>query len=241
MSPRRVLALAALLACAPAGASHDWVGLDLCHAYPERMPPELDPGVYPGPDSAGARLVHRYCGQCHFPPAPGQHTAGQWAEVVPRMELVMNLTRGMGARGDHIQVPEPGERAVILAYLEDHALRPLDELDQAPPAYDALCGDCHAAPDPAAYPSADWPTLLARMERHRVSMLRPVADPAARASVAAYLGVEVTPAPDPITAGEAGRGSDLSADAGRWLALGPVLLLTLLGLARWWMGREGQP
>ena len=30
--------LAALSAAGPAGANHDWIGLDLCRAYPERMP-----------------------------------------------------------------------------------------------------------------------------------------------------------------------------------------------------------
>ena len=41
-------------AAGPAGAKHDWIGLDLCRAYPERMPPELDSAAFPQPG-------HRRC------------------------------------------------------------------------------------------------------------------------------------------------------------------------------------
>lgn len=234
------LMLAGLLAVGPVWANHDWVGLDLCRTYPERMPPELDRRVLPEPEGPGARLLDRYCGQCHFVPGPGQHSAGEWAQVVPRMDLLMDVTARFGERLRPIERPSPEERAALLAYLERHALRPLAAGDEVPPAYRTLCGDCHAAPDPTAYAGADWPTLLARMDGHRVTMLRPVADTRARAQVAAYLGVpaEATPAPEPGgTAANLDGGSIASAPgstSGRWLALGPVFLLTLLGLGRWW-------
>lgn len=242
------LMMAGLLAASPVWANHDWVGLDLCRAYPERMPPELDPGVLPEPEGPGARLLDRYCGQCHFAPGPGQHTTAEWAEVVPRMDLLMDVTARFGDRLRPIEQPSPEEGATLLAYLERHALRPLAAGDEAPPAYRTLCGDCHAAPDPTAYAGADWPTLLARMEEHRATMLRPVADARARAQVAAYLGTALevpaaaprAPAPGAAAAnldgtpGSSGPGSA----SGRWLALGPIFLLTLLGLGRWWRQRR---
>jgi hypothetical protein len=45
---------------------------------------------------------------------------------------------------------------------------------------------------------------------------------------------------DPVSSGSAGD-SGIDArdlfDRGRWMALGPLLLLVLVGLARWWQGR----
>jgi hypothetical protein len=236
-----LLALAGLLAAGPLWAAHDWVGLDLCRTYPERMPPELDPGVLPDPDGPGALLVVRYCGQCHYAPGPGQHRAEEWAEVVPRMDLLMEVTARFGDRIRHVERPSPEERGALLAYLERHALRPLAANHEAPPAYRTLCGDCHAAPDPAAYAGADWPALLARMDGHRITMRRPVADASAQAQVAAYLGVPAAvPSASERTgpAREAGSGhavSDAWSASGRWLALGPVFVLVLLGLTRWWL------
>ncbi len=196
------LMLAVLLAVSPVWANHDWVGLDLCRTYPERMPPELDPGVLPEPEGPGARLLGRYCGQCHFAPGPGQHSAEQWAQVVPRMDLLMDVTARFGDRLRPIERPSPAELAALLAYL-------------------------------------DWPALLARMDRYRVTMLRPVADARARAQVAAYLGVPAG-APSAAELRQPARevpwghtASDPGSASGRWLALGPVFLLVLLGLGRW--------
>lgn len=71
----RFLILLLWVVAAPVWASHDWIGLDLCRTYPERMPPKLDPGLLPDPQGRGAHLLGRYCGQCHFAPGPGQHSA----------------------------------------------------------------------------------------------------------------------------------------------------------------------
>lgn len=235
--------LAVLSAIGPAGANHDWIGLDLCRTYPERMPPPLDPAVLPDPAGPGARLLGHYCNQCHQAPGPGQHNAAEWAEVLARMELLMDVTARFGDRPRPILSPDPTERTTLLAYLQGNALRPLADPTQAPPAYRDLCGDCHAAPDPAAYVGADWPALLARMDGHNVAMLRPVGDARARAEVAAYLDTPVgVPAAPPSAPGSTGPtrevawahpGSDPGSASGRWLALGPVFLLVLLGLGRW--------
>jgi len=232
------MVLAGLLACSPAEASHDWVGLDLCRTYPERMPPELNTRLFPDPDSDGARLVGRYCSQCHFAPGPGQHTAAEWAELVPRMSLLMEVTARFGTRSPPTERPSTGERAELLAYLERYALRPLVDPSAAPPAYRSLCGDCHAAPAPAAYAGTDWSELLGRMLGHRVTMLRPPADPLAQAQVAAYLGISVAPAGDPVPTAKTEGAPRLTGDPGRWLALGPILFLSLLGFVRWWL-RQG--
>jgi len=227
--------LAAVSAAGPAGAKHDWIGLDLCRAYPERMPPEIDSAAFPQPDSDGARLVSRYCSQCHFAPGPGQHTADQWADVLARMALLMDVTARFGDRPRPILSPDPAEQATLLAYLQGHALRPLADSSAAPPGYRALCGDCHAAPDPGAYAGTDWPAVLERMAGYRRVMGRAPADPVAHGQVAAYLRV-------PPGATPAAGQDDPSFDVvwGRWLALGPIFALTLLGLSRWWWRHRGR-
>lgn len=234
-----LLALAGLAAAGPVWSAHGWVGIDLCRTYPERMPPELDARVLPDPDSAGARLLSRYCGQCHFAPGPGQHTAAEWSDLLPRMELLMEVSARFGDRSRPIEKPSGKERSLLLGYLERHALRPLANPGEAPAAYRNLCGDCHAAPDPAAYSGADWPALLARMDDHRATMRRWPADPSAQVEVARYLGVAHQALSDARTEGSAPGmqrelpPSGLPSSAGRWLALGPIFALVVLGLGRW--------
>jgi|APFre7841882724_1041349.scaffolds.fasta_scaffold12306_4 cytochrome c5 len=233
--------LAALSAAGPARANHDWIGQDLCRAYPERMPPPLDSGVLPDPGGAGARILGRYCNQCHQAPGPGQHNAAEWAEVLARMDLLMDVTARFGDRPRPIESPDPAERAILLAYLQGHALRPLADLSRAPPAYRSLCGDCHAAPNPTAYAHADWPALLARMAGHRRVMGRAPGDPAAQAKIEAYLGVS---SDAPLVTGQGDPSLDVAwgHPSGRWFALGPFFVLAVLGLGRWWWRhhREGR-
>ena len=221
------------LTASPVWAGHDWGGLDLCRAFPERMPPPLDPMLRPDPEGTGARLLGYYCGQCHHAPGPGQHSAAEWADVLARMGLVMEATARFAAQFRPVVLPEPEDWAALLLYLQSHALRPLARPEEAPPAYRVLCGDCHAAPDPAAYPAASWPKLLARMTDYRPAMARPAADPADQAQVFTFLGVQqvLVGGPDP-----ARPDAPSTERYGRWLALGPVFALVLLGLARWGRG-----
>lgn len=230
------LLVLATLTPAWAGASHDWLGLDLCRTYPERMPPELDPRRLPEPEDRGAQLLVRYCGQCHHAPAPGHHTAAQWVDVTAHMQRLTEVTARFGERLRPVEVPGAEDRAALLAYLQRHALHALADPGAAPSAYRSLCEDCHAAPDPAAYPAADWPALLARMTRHRARMGRPPAEPVAEAQVRAFLGA-------PAAADDAGGGLARppgEGGHGRWLALGPFFALAGLGAGRWWLRRGGR-
>ena len=231
------LALLGALAVGPVSASHDWNGIDLCHTYRERMPPELAPSLFPEPESAGARLVTRYCGQCHFAPAPGHHTAAEWPKVLERMDLLIEVTARFGRQLKPLDTPGTNERTLIAEYLAAHALRPLPDPAIAPADYRTLCGDCHAAPDPAAYRDADWPVLLARMTAHRQTMARPPARRSAQAQVERYLGLAPA-AMEPVTEPEQDEPpAPRSAGSHRWLAVGPFFLLALFGVARWWLNR----
>ena len=51
-----------------------------------QYPPAITPDQLPSPASAGARLMQKFCVQCHGLPSPGLHTAGEWPAVVGRMD-----------------------------------------------------------------------------------------------------------------------------------------------------------
>ena len=175
-------------------------------------------------------------------PAPGQHKAEEWAEVVPRMDLLMEVTARFGDRSRPIERPSPDERGGLLAYLERHALRPLAADHEAPLAYRALCGDCHAATRPgglcrgglAGPPGTDgWAS-----RRHASPGGRCVgAGPGRSLSRGSGRG-PASPCADGTGADRLAKGIPLQTLGPRplaCLALGPVFALVLLGLARWWL------
>ena len=69
----------------------------------------------PDPDSAGAKLVTRYCVQCHTEPSPALLTAAQWDRVVSRMHVRID------GRVTPIDTPSGEEMKTILAYMKQHA------------------------------------------------------------------------------------------------------------------------
>ena len=40
----------------------------------------------PEPESPGAKLVKKFCSDCHAPPSPKVHTAKEWPNVIYRMQ-----------------------------------------------------------------------------------------------------------------------------------------------------------
>lgn len=201
-----------------ASASHDWFGVDLCRSNPARMPPVLQAGDLPRPASPGAQLLVEYCRQCHNLPHPGVHTADEWAGVTRAMYQLSEVTARFGGRPE-LRIPGMAERASIDAYLAEQALRPLPRDTHAPVVYREVCGDCHAAPDPALHSSTEWPAVFARMAGHRVAMARVPLDPLKATQVLAYLSEQAAPAE---------RGTD----GGRWMALLPVAALVAFALWR---------
>jgi cytochrome c553 len=67
----------------------------------------------PDPDSDGAKLVAKYCGQCHTPPKSSTQTADQWPRVIQRMK------RYMGSQKK--PAPDDERTQTILKYLTRHA------------------------------------------------------------------------------------------------------------------------
>lgn len=208
-----------ILLAAPAQASHDWFGQDLCRSFPERMPPGIAPADLPEPASPGAVLLAGHCAQCHQLPGPGHHTAAEWPAIVQRMQLLVEVTSRFGGRPD-LKIPNDTERQVIADYLQRHALRPLPAGLDAPDAYLSACGDCHAAPDPALHTSAEWPAVFTRMAGLRPLMAREPLNSWTATQALAFLSDQAAPPPD------------APRNTGRWAALAPVALLLLFALVR---------
>ncbi len=161
-------------------------GLMLARILPERV----KPSQLPDPESRGARLTALYCVQCHHLPNPAMHEPARWARVVdrmvPRMQGKGNMGKLMaemmlGPGGDAarpLAAPSPAEAREIVAYLQRHAMRPIDaalapELEsRAGQLVEQACGQCHALPDPRQHTAGEWPAVVRRMESNMEWMNR---------------------------------------------------------------------
>ena len=150
------------------------------------LPPAFEPRELPEPNSRGARLLVRYCVQCHNLPSPAMHHAAKWPAIFERMVARM---RGKGNLGElmrdmmaGMEAPGVDEAGVLLAYLQKYGQRPLD-----PKKYPAVnlpegqsfklaCQQCHVLPDPQRHKASEWPAVVARMEKNMEWMNRVVAN-----------------------------------------------------------------
>lgn len=139
------------------------------------LPPgTVKAGDLPAADSPEAMLLVRYCTQCHALPAPAMHSAVDWPVVLRRMWLRMDrLPESLG-----IQVPDPGERIAMLAYLNLHALRVTGASLPSGPgreAFSTICSRCHALPHPRDHSAQDWPAVVTRMleNMERMNVVKP--------------------------------------------------------------------
>jgi len=148
------------------------------------LPPTFEIAQLPERKSRGARLLVRYCVQCHNLPNPAMHHTAKWPTVFERMVVRM---RGRGNMGElmyemmaGVEAPTVGEAEVLLAYLRKHSQRPLD-----PEKYPAVnepegqsfklaCQQCHVLPDPMRHKASEWPAVVARMEKNMEWMNRVV-------------------------------------------------------------------
>ena len=112
------------------------------------VPPGVKPNNLPAPGSAGAKLMARYCIQCHNLPSPMMHSAAEWPGVADRMFQRMTMCSrmsgmgmmgkmgGMGMKGMmggtsgnammgmmNVKAPSAKEQEIIVAYLKEHSLK----------------------------------------------------------------------------------------------------------------------
>jgi cytochrome c2 len=181
-----VLVFAAALAAAPARAQdatqlvaqakRRWAESPHGPMLERILPPTFEPLQLPNTKSRGARLLVRYCVQCHNLPNPAMHHAAKWPGIFERMVVRM---RGKGNLGELMQdmmagveAPTTAEAGILLAYLQKYSQRPLD-----PNKYPAVnlpegqsfklaCQQCHVLPDPQRHKASEWPAVVARMEKN---------------------------------------------------------------------------
>ena len=148
------------------------------------LPPTFEPRQLPERSSRGAKLIVRYCVQCHNLPNPAMHQPDKWPAVFERMVLRM---RGRGNMGELMQdmmagvsAPDVDEAGALLAYLQKYGQRPLDpkkfpEVNQPEgQSFRLACQQCHVLPDPRRHTAAEWPAVVARMQKNMEWMNRVV-------------------------------------------------------------------
>ena len=148
------------------------------------LPPGFEDDMLPEPASRGAQLTLRYCVQCHNLPNPAMHEARKWPQIVERMLLRMqgrgNMGRLMADMMAGVQAPGPEDARRLVAYLRRHAQKPLDPARYpevnvpAGESFRRACGQCHVLPDPRRHTAAEWPAVVARMEKNMDWMNRVV-------------------------------------------------------------------
>jgi cytochrome c5 len=235
--------------CVTALASHSYGGLDLCTLYPEIMPPGMLARDLPEPESRGAILLQTYCSQCHALPGPGRHTADEWQGVLDRMNLLMDVTSRFGGLMGKVKVPGTGDEALLRAYLTSNALQAMqgEPGGMGAAAFATHCGSCHALPDAGQHSLEEWPAVLKRMQRNMAVMKYSPPSRELMLQIQYFLEqnlqAEIDAAPvdtEPALSGVTGDGGFDAGnvfDSGRWIALGPFLLLVSVGLVRWWRGK----
>jgi hypothetical protein len=148
------------------------------------LPPTFDVRELPEPRSPGARLVVRYCVQCHNLPNPAMHSAARWPSVLERMVLRMqgrgNMGHLMAEMMAGVRAPDKAEADTLLDYLRRHAQKPLDPTrypevnTPSGEPFRLACGQCHVLPDPRRHTAREWPAVVARMQENMQWMNRVV-------------------------------------------------------------------
>jgi hypothetical protein len=148
------------------------------------LPPTFEAKDLPEPRSEGARLVRRYCVQCHNLPNPAMHSAARWSSVVermvPRMQGRGNMGTLMSEMMAGVQAPNGEETKTLTAYLRRNGQQPLDPArypDVNAPSAEAFrlaCSQCHVLPDPKRHTAAEWRVVVARMQENMQWMNRVV-------------------------------------------------------------------
>jgi cytochrome c5 len=156
---------------------------------PDLVPPGVEPQDLPDPDGRGARLLVRYCGQCHNLPSPAMHSSSEWPAISERMFYRMEMMSGMMG----IESPSASDRAAIIAYLKAFAMKaitpeslPAGQAAGAA-AFRATCSQCHALPDPRSHTAAEWPAVVEKMRANMRLMRKKIPGPEQEKEILSFL------------------------------------------------------
>ena len=162
---------------------------------PERLPPGIAPEKLPEPNSSGAKLLQKYCIQCHDIFSPRMHSAEKWSSVFQRMSWHMQMMPRGRKIGSMIKIEAPSlqEGTELLTYLKRHSLHTADQsklehLDTpSGMAFLQTCAQCHALPDPKQHSTQEWPGVTTRMNQNMELMQRPLIKPTEEALIVQFL------------------------------------------------------
>lgn len=132
------------------------------------LPPGGTADSLPEPNAPGAKLLVRFCTQCHALSSPSMHGSADWPAVTRRMWLRIDMMAG----GLGVRIPSTAERAQLLAYLQSHALPVAERLPAGvgKELFETVCSRCHVLTDPRVHSPPDWPVVVMRMEMNMAKM-----------------------------------------------------------------------
>lgn len=171
------LSLLLVLSIAPCSfAAEPWEDTEHGKMLKRILPPGPAPEQLPEAQSSGARLLERYCVQCHYLPDPRMHAPEHWPNVVERMVRRMrgegNLGPEMKELMENVEAPDDNEVSELNSYLRRHGQQPIDvsryaDLNtQEGRAFSQACSQCHTLPDPKSHTAQEWPEVVDRMKKH---------------------------------------------------------------------------
>lgn len=161
---------------------------------PGMLPPGIKPESLPERNSQGAKLLIRYCTQCHDLPSPYMHAAEEWPIITRRMFARMSMMSGMQGMGMmNIENPSVEEQQAIVEYLEAHSLKSIapmeipDSGSEGAILFKDKCSQCHFLPEPKFHTVKEWPAVVERMQGNMRSMGKTVIADNEKKSITNYL------------------------------------------------------
>lgn len=182
--------MAAVLMLAPTLASGQERNDDLLHfGNMGGILPSLEQGDLPQPNSLGAKLLSRYCSQCHNVPGPGMRTEDEWNHIYWKMVWRMHVTN---SQFRDFLIPKYDESKILYQYLIDNALDPIksgdvDTDDVGANEFIRTCMQCHELPDPKQHTKVEWRNVVGRMKRHIKSMGKRAPNDSETSAILEYL------------------------------------------------------
>ncbi|MBF0152822.1 MAG: hypothetical protein HQL64_03660 [Magnetococcales bacterium] len=151
--------------------------------------PTLKENAYKDANSPGARMVVKYCGQCHNAPGPGMHTAEEWNQIFWRMIWRMQI---MKVHFKSFVAPTYGESHTMFSYLTSNALQGIsagDVILQVDGAGEFIknCAQCHRLPSPTQHEARDWKGVVDRMSGYAKNMNKALISPQEMGKVVTFL------------------------------------------------------
>lgn len=156
---------------------------------PGLLPPGVRPENLPDHEGKGAKLMGRYCGQCHDLPSPAMHSAQEWPAVAGRMFARIMMMADMM----DIENPSDEEQEAIVSYLKTNAMRSIAPGALPMPSsrgavlFKDICSRCHSLPDPKLHTAGEWPIVVDRMMKNVISMGRKAPSEAEKTDIVQYL------------------------------------------------------